>query len=181
MHDETGKLSAALLTEPEAGRIIDRLKQLQAAVDPGSKPAAGAIRMDGPYAAKLRALWIAGFNLGVVHDRTDRALCAFIERQTGISHPRFLREPADAAKAVEGIKAWLAREAGVRWGRETSDPVELKRAIVFAQHERLRALGADIGPARIWHCGAAQLDQVANARGRQLRAALARQAKEAVR
>ena len=43
------------------------------------------------------------------------ALVAFVKRQTGVDHIRFLHHADDAAKAIEGLKAWLAREGGVKW------------------------------------------------------------------
>jgi len=72
--------------------------------------------LTGPYAKKLQALWIAGWNLGIVRDRTDAAMLAFIKRQTGIEHTAFLRDAADARKAVEALKSWLTRAGGVSWG-----------------------------------------------------------------
>lgn len=172
MHDETGKMSSAQMTDEEAGRVIKRLKALQSTVGAAAK---GALVMDGPYAAKLRALWIAGWNLGVVRERSDKALCSFIERQCGISHPRFLRDPADAAKAIEGIKAWLAREAGIKWpprGDDNEQGLEAKRAVVWAQAERLATLGRPTS-ASIFHCSPAQLDTIARNQGQRLRRLIA--------
>ncbi|ODT18896.1 MAG: hypothetical protein ABS35_22690 [Kaistia sp. SCN 65-12] len=97
----------------------------------------GAMRLDGVYARKLRALWISAWNLGVVRDRTDRALVAFVERQTGLSHTRFLREPADAMKAIEGLKKWIARECGIIWPGSTPNQNATKRAVITAQLKRL--------------------------------------------
>ncbi len=68
----------------------------------------------GPYARKLQALWIAGWNLGLISNRNDKALIAFVKRQTGMAHMNWLRDPVDADKAIEALKMWLAR-AGVEW------------------------------------------------------------------
>ncbi len=57
------------------------------------------------------ALWLAG----VVARSTEAALVAFIKRQAGLDAAAWARRPEDSAKAVEGLKAWLAREAGVDW------------------------------------------------------------------
>ena len=64
--------------------------------------------------AKLLALWISGWHLGVVRDRTDAGLCAWLRRRFGIEVPSWPDFPAKA-NAVEGLKAWLAREAAVDW------------------------------------------------------------------
>ncbi|CAA0128987.1 Uncharacterised protein [Starkeya nomas] len=143
---ETGQSSSKALNAREAGRVLDYLRALPGRVDAPlkgpSKPAArGAVRMDGPYAGKLRALWITGFNLGVVRNRRDAGLLAFVERQTGISHPAWWREAADANKAIEALKAWIGREAGVDWSgcRSTRD---MQEASYHALRRRLVELGA---------------------------------------
>lgn len=102
-----GKRRLTLMTGGEQQRVLDALN----ATAPARK-----VGLTGPYAKKLQALWIAGWNLGLVGDRTDGAMLAFVHRQTGIEHTRFLRDAADARKAVEGLKAWLARDGGVGWG-----------------------------------------------------------------
>ena len=75
-------------------------------------------RADRPEAreldAKLLALWISGWHLGVVRDRTDAGLTAWLRRRFGIEVPSWPDFPAKA-RAVEGLKAWLAREAQVDW------------------------------------------------------------------
>ncbi|MBN8243286.1 regulatory protein GemA [Nitratireductor aquimarinus] len=108
---ETGKNSAAKLTANEQRRVIEVLR------NQGFKPSSNASQtgLKGRFAKKLQALWIAAWNLGIVRDRSDRALIAFVKRQAGIDHVRFVHHPEDARKAIEGIKAWMAREAGVNW------------------------------------------------------------------
>ena len=39
---------------------------------------------DVAMAGKVRALWISGWHLGVVRDRTDAGLAAWLRRQTGL-------------------------------------------------------------------------------------------------
>lgn len=94
--------------------------------------------VSGPYAAKLRALWLAGWNLGVVRERDDRALLAFVERQTGLSHTRFLTDARAASRAIEALKSWLTREAGVAWPRDGRNAEAAKEAVTAAQLARLR-------------------------------------------
>ncbi len=102
---------------------------------------AGALRrIDGPYGPKLQALWISGWNLGVVRDRRDAAMLSFIERQTGIEHTRFLRDAADARKAVEALKGWLARAAAVDWSR-----FQEQDAVIAAQGAILHLDDVDAG------------------------------------
>jgi phage gp16-like protein len=168
---ETGKRSAKDLSWNEAGRVIEHLKGLA----PDRTKAKGSVSFDGRYAAKLRALWISGWNLGVVRDRTDKALLSFVERQTGLSHIRFMQDPADAAKAIEALKKWLSREAGVVWPFNRDDDVgEAKLAVVNAQRHRLAALGVPLDDTRL---SGPMLDDDMQALGRMLRAALTRKEK----
>lgn len=104
----------------------------------GNRPLA-----DGDTAAKLRALWISGYHLGVVKDPTEAALAAFVKRVTGgrksgVDALQWLTD-ADARKAIEGLKAWLAREAGVEW---KGDP---RLAVVKALWQCATELGAVVG------------------------------------
>lgn len=107
----TGKQSAKDMNETERFTVIEALRQQ--GFKKVSKPSQK--RLEGKFAPKLQALWIAAWNLGLVKNRTDEALISFIKRQTGIDHVRFLRYGDDAAKVIEALKAWLARDGGVDW------------------------------------------------------------------
>ena len=107
----TGKRSLREMSPAEQDRVVAELRR-----QGFTRASSGARkRLEGKYAAKLQALWIAAWNLGIVKNRDDKALIAFVERQTGLSHVRFLHHPGDAARAIEGLKGWMAREAGVEW------------------------------------------------------------------
>jgi hypothetical protein len=132
---EAGVTSTRLVPRLIAARILD---DLSGASKPLQTPVAkGAMNLTGPYAGKLRALWLTGYNLGVVRDRTDRALVTFVERQTGLEHTRFLRSAADARKAVEGLKQWISREAEFEWP-STDDVDAIQSAIIERQHAILK-------------------------------------------
>lgn len=109
----TGKPKLTLMSPAEKEAVVTELRRL------GFQPAAGAAKskgLTGKYAKKLQALWIAAWNLGVVRDRRDAALLAFVQRQTGLDHVRFLHQADDARAAIEALKGWLKREAGVDFG-----------------------------------------------------------------
>ena len=186
----TGKRSSRDLTASEAGRVIEALKEI-VPQDASTSRRSAARTVSGRWAGVLRALWISGWNLGVVHDRRDEALIAFVERQTSLAHPRFLVEPADARAAVEGIKAWLKREAGVDWGEKHrvisrdeegraigwSDYACPKRNVLWAQFVKLRDLGI---PLPEWPKGDASpedLDALQGALGDEIRRALRKNAR----
>ena len=126
----------------------------------------------GRYAPVLQALWIAGHNLGVVQNRDDAALIAFVQRQTGMSHTRFLTDSEDARRAIEALKKWLSREAGVVWPRGT-DPSARKLAIVKAIADRLMRVHPDPDALLKTLPINTDWDAHANILGEHLRAALA--------
>lgn len=114
----TGKRSLRDMNPREQDRVVQEMRRQ------GFK--ASEKGLQGPFAKKLQALWIAAWNLGIVRDRRDGAMLAFIKRQTGIDHTRFLIDAEDAAKAIEALKAWMTREARVDWRSDAITPDWLK-------------------------------------------------------
>ena len=110
----TGKRSAGEMSHAERLKVVAEMDRQGGASARTSKSARKGF--EGRFAKKLQALWIAAWNLGLVRDRTDAALVSFIRRQTGLDHVRFLHDPADAKKAIEALKGWIARDGGVEWG-----------------------------------------------------------------
>jgi hypothetical protein len=108
-----GVSSSRLLDADHADRLIGVLERL--AGGSSASPRRASETVSGHYAGVLRALWLSAWNLGVVDEKGDKALIAFIERQTKLSHTRFLVDADLAKKAIEGLKAWIAREAGLTW------------------------------------------------------------------
>jgi hypothetical protein len=109
-----GKDSTKAMSEPERQKVLQVFRS--EGFKPASKPRPdGRKKLTGKYAGKLQALWIAGWNLGVFRERDDAALIAFVKRQTGLDAIQFLRFPDDARKAIEALKAIIAREAKVDW------------------------------------------------------------------
>jgi len=132
----TGKASLTKMTPAEMAAVLNAL----------NGRASGSALPRSPGAGKLRALWISGWHLGVVRDRTDAGLTAWLKRQTGLDAARWAT-PADTARAIDALKAWLAREAGVEWARyDTPDGlVDHPRARVLEAQRRivLRLEGRD--------------------------------------
>lgn len=106
---ETGKRSSKGLTPEERRKAIHALERLLPESNTGNQ---GSQRATGKYAKKLQALWIAGYNLGVVRNKSDAAMMAFAERQTGLEHVRFLHNAEDANKAIDALKLWIRRATG---------------------------------------------------------------------
>jgi phage gp16-like protein len=192
-----GVRSTTELSVAAAITVIDRLKPL---AGEGSRADGAVSGLDSAVAGKLRALWIAAYDLGLVQDRTDRAMLTFLERQTGVSHTRFLTDPGQATAAIEALKSWLARDAGVAWpaklpkklgGRSKAELIVLsKRSVINAQWARLcdcaptrpsSSFSATLLDAFVFGAGKTDwallalvdYDRVQNAIGKKLRAALA--------
>jgi phage gp16-like protein len=114
----TGARSAKAMTDAQLVAALEHFKTK--GFDDKSKTVAPAT----PYLRKLQALWVSAWNLGLVRDRRDSAMEAFVQRQTGLASARWLVDHAAAKKAIEALKDWMAREAQVDWnmGRRKHAP-----------------------------------------------------------
>ncbi|WFE92287.1 regulatory protein GemA [Roseibium porphyridii] len=106
---ETGKRSSKGMTAAEQRKAIRAIERLLPETNTAKQ---GTERATGPFAKKLQALWIAGYNLGVVKNKSDAAMLAFLKRQTGLDHHRFLQDGRDANKAIDALKLWIRRVTG---------------------------------------------------------------------
>ena len=110
----TAKRSLKLMTNNEHQLVIGELRRL--GFEPSKARSKGPRNaLQGRFAKQLQAFWIDLWNLGLVRDRTDAALIAFVRRQTRIDDPKWVINAATAAKAIEAMKGWMARDAGVSW------------------------------------------------------------------
>jgi hypothetical protein len=103
---ETGKRSCKGMAPAEQLQVISALERLLPEQDAN---ATLGKRATGKYASKLQALWIAGYNLGVIANKSDEAMIAFLKRQTGLDHHRFLQEGKAANQAIDALKLWIRR------------------------------------------------------------------------
>ena len=127
----TGKRSAKDMTRHEQETVLAHFRKA-GFMDKTPRPADAVTK-------KIIALWLSGWNLGVIQDKRTSAMEAFVKRMTGIDKAAWLRNPKDAAKVIDALKAWLARDASVVWGGR--DPM---RDVIEAQLQRLRDLGLTI-------------------------------------
>lgn len=127
LHILTGKTSTKDMTETERQKVLVSLRGSSAQPAPVRQDGRdGKRKLSGKYLPKMRALWIACYNLGVIDDRRDSALEAFaMGRQLpNISDMRFVHKPDDVASVIEAMKGMLAR-AGVVWAdRLPCEPYE---------------------------------------------------------
>lgn len=157
---ETGLRSASQLDGAQAGKVITRLKAISGGSQTSVEP-----DFTGPYGAISRALWLSAYNLGVVSNRTDAALLAFVRRQTKIDHINWVRDHDGGSAVVDALKKMLARDGGVVWPKSKADSAEArKRAVIAAQLIRLGE--ADLSAA----VALDHLDSTIAALGRRIRA-----------
>ena len=118
----TGKASLTEMTTDDMRKVLDAVNGRRRRT--GGKPnrlkgPTGSLP-DGPHTSKLRALWISAWWLGVVEDRSDEALGAWIRRQTGLDAARWAT-PVQTSACIEALKGWMARDGGVDWSPYTGD------------------------------------------------------------
>ncbi len=106
-----GKTSSADCTAPELNRIIDHLKKAGFKVrkPKAAKPAERRPLATDPESTKLRAVWLLLHEIGATRSNSEAALAAYVKRMTGVDDLHFTRG-ADKYHAIEGLKAWAARE-----------------------------------------------------------------------
>ncbi|MGO7870581.1 phage protein GemA/Gp16 family protein [Rhizobium leguminosarum] len=115
-----GKQSAKDMAEEERQKVLTDFRNDGFAADPAAHRGDGRQELSGKFAQKLQALWIAAWNLGIVRDRDDKALVAFVKRQTGIDHTRFLVYQDDAKRAIEALKGYS--RGRVDWSHSSNLP-----------------------------------------------------------
>jgi hypothetical protein len=91
-----------------------------------------------PHHTKIKALFIACYNLGIVETGTDAALDAFVSRQTGKLRLTFVT-PAESAAVIEPLKDMLRRE-GV--SDLDAGGIAVRASLCKAQWAKLFKLGA---------------------------------------
>lgn len=165
MERETGKRSAKALTTAEMSKVLNVLNGRT-----GHKSGPKKVLRDTPHIGKLRALWISGWHLGVIRDDSDAALAAFVAAQTGIDALKWLPSD-DAFRAIEALKAWLDRDAGVDWPQPSATPLEHRMAVIEAQWRVLIELDVLEVNARPLSLTDREADQMIRDLGRKLRAA----------
>lgn len=106
-----GKTSSADCTVPELERIVAHLKKAGFKVrkPKAIQPAEARPLATDPESKKLRAVWLLLHQVGATHSDTEASLAAYVKRMTGVDDLHFMR-PGDKYRAIEGLKAWAARE-----------------------------------------------------------------------
>jgi phage gp16-like protein len=98
----TGQTSASTCTAAQLDDVLREFKRL------GFKPKPAARISKRPNIRMIYGVW-NDLKPFVAAEDKEKALRAFVQRQTGIDAPEFL-DGAQANKVIEGLKSWLARE-----------------------------------------------------------------------
>jgi len=138
-----GRRSAAELDNAQLAAVLDTFRAKGWSGERRAAPRPGPRARDEAEAhrRKVRALWWCLWHLGCLSEGSEKALDAFVKRQTGVEKLAWL--PADrAAPVIDALKDWAARPAdrrggGVNWGAHYSPRV----CVALAQWRRLQALG----------------------------------------
>ena len=90
--DVVGVGSMSQMTEAQLGKLLDHVNRDYKGKNPNR-----------PHIAKIKALWWSLYWLGAVEEPSDKALSAFVKRQTGIAALRFL-DHTKAPSVIEALK-----------------------------------------------------------------------------
>jgi phage gp16-like protein len=105
--NKTGVSSAGDMTAAQRAKYLGALRSAQRAMG-GTQPASRPQAQD-PQSRKIRALWLALADAGKVRDRSEAALAAYVQRQTGVGALQWLSVGKGSA-VIESLKQWLARQ-----------------------------------------------------------------------
>jgi hypothetical protein len=106
----TGIESLRQMNGRQLGMVLDDLTR-QEAPTPGRVKKPNRWKNACPQAKMVLTLWLELFDKGLVRSRHDKAIDAFVKRQTGVDSVQWLTDPADAAKVIEALKSWRRRPA----------------------------------------------------------------------
>ncbi len=103
----TGKNSTKEMTLVQLNAVLNELKRK--GFTPIAPKSAGKITQDkDPQAKLIRHLWLTLHNLGAVKDPSEKALCAYVKRQTGVDLLIWLKS-AKKSQVIESLKKWVER------------------------------------------------------------------------
>jgi len=103
-----GKESCIDMHEGELQRVVEYFQNKGWQPKPPTKARAKQLA-SAPQHKKIRALWLALADAGVVRDRGEPALRSYVRRQTGVSALQWLT-PEQAGSVIESLKNWCQRE-----------------------------------------------------------------------
>lgn len=113
LHQATGKASTSDMTVPELEKTLEHFKRCgfkirHARKDKHGKTARSIPLAQDPDAKKIRALWLFLHELGLVRNKSENALAAYVKRITRVDALQWI--DGDQVKIViESLKKWAMR------------------------------------------------------------------------
>ncbi|WP_038907920.1 gp16 family protein [Dickeya oryzae] len=105
----TGKNSTRDMAVPQLVVVLEAMKRRGFKVKPTKKTVTGRKLDDAPQSRKIRSLWLEMADKGIVRDRSEAAMAAFVRRETGIDGLQWLNSE-QASHVIEKLKKWQHRE-----------------------------------------------------------------------
>ncbi len=116
----TGIESLRAMNGRQLGMVLDDLTRQQTPA-PGKVKKPNRWQTACPQAKKVLSLWLDLYRAGTARSKHDKAIDAFVRRQTDLDSANWLTDPADAAKVIEALKAWQRRPLRQAQGEEEAD------------------------------------------------------------
>lgn len=105
-----GKDSAADLSDRDLDKLLKHLKRCGFKVR--AKGSQRPLALDGQSSA-IRAIWLQLADMGVVRDRSEKALGKYVHRMTGVDALQWL-SIEQASAVIEQLKKWQSRIINAR-------------------------------------------------------------------
>ncbi|MCI4155128.1 regulatory protein GemA [Dickeya dianthicola] len=103
----TKKNSTRDMTVPQLVIVLEAMKKRGFKIRPAKNQNTRKLD-DHPQSKKIRSLWLEMADMGIVRDRSEAALAAFVKRETGVDGLRWLGTE-DASSVIEKLKKWQRR------------------------------------------------------------------------
>ncbi|WP_057465580.1 regulatory protein GemA [Pseudovibrio sp. POLY-S9] len=181
-----GRRSAKGLTMIECNKVLGHMEAKGHGVDAGR-----STQISGTFGGKAVALWLSAWNLGIVQDKTDKALLSWVKRQTKIEHINWV-DGEDGSKVIDALKGWIKRETRIDWSVDKNLPSvynrpEFKvfvaqvallkhREVIPAHHTFGLITHSVVGKDHVQKLDSRDWIKVMNALGKKVRACLVREA-----
>jgi len=138
----TGARSSADCSDAQLDTVLAEFRRLGWKPRTGMAPVSKGARRpaDSPVAKKARALWLSLHQLGVVRDRSEKALEAFGKRQLGVERLQWA-DPSQGYRLIEALKAMAERNG---WSQDLS-MVKAERQVLMLKARLANAQAAKLG------------------------------------
>lgn len=135
-----GRDSAGDLDQAGRTKVLEHLKSIGFDDKPRAPKRAGTRPLaDGAEASKMRALWLALFQLGEVEDPSEAALAKYAQRMTGRAALQWL-DGYEVTKVINTLRSWTERVGVAYCDRFTLSLINTHRRLAM-----LEEVGAGFG------------------------------------